>query len=638
MLNFRTTATQGCIALALPFLLLTYLFLIWPGLSGPFLFDDFPNLENLNALWRNGSGPHIGDYIASFKGIPGRPLSALSFLLNDMAWPSDPFAFKYTNVMLHLLNGVLLFGLIRLLARHARCLPSSDWFALTALAIWLFHPLFLSAQLLAVQRMTVLSASFCLAGLWIYAKLLLSANSFGKSLLAAAVLGLFTLLAILSKENGALLPAFAWVIQATLWREVLAEKSPIVRHFSTAAVAIPSVAIALLILYSGLQHNAYSGRQFDLTERLLTQIHVIPDYLRQILLPTLADGGIYHDDYPITRSLFDSASTTLLALLLLAISSLALWKFKQWPLVAFAILWFFVGHAMESTVIPLELYFEHRNYLPAIGPLMAIAALPFMLKSYQKTVAFMLAGWFCFLIALTTAQARLWGNWEMLATVWSAEHPMSQRAAQEMANYQLVSGQPEQAIKTYLAGHQRGINTPDLILSALYVSCIANLPENSNWLEQSLEKIKTAPYNHGSFSMLQNLRMLTTSESCPEIFDRSDWFLISEAYLANPKFRKHAEDFIRLERARAFLDNGQTDLAIVELAAAYKINPSIELSQKIATLMITLKRLDEAKHWLQSGLNLQQPWLKQAMSSQREQSQALLKAVNDYQSTHPTQN
>jgi hypothetical protein len=51
-----------------------------------------------------------------------------------------------------------------------------------------------------------------------------------------------------------------------------------------------------------------------------------------------------------------------------------LWR-KRFPIVAFAVLWFLVGHSLESTVFPLEIIHEHRNYLPALGPLLALTYL-----------------------------------------------------------------------------------------------------------------------------------------------------------------------------------------------------------------------------------------------------------------------
>src|SRR5688572_21721234 len=98
-------------AFLLPLTLLLAGATLWPALGGPFLFDDLGNLERLAIVGGELDWDHVRDYLASFPGAVGRPLAALSFLLNDLGWPSDPWSFKLTNLLLHLLNGVLVFGL-----------------------------------------------------------------------------------------------------------------------------------------------------------------------------------------------------------------------------------------------------------------------------------------------------------------------------------------------------------------------------------------------------------------------------------------------------------------------------------------------------------------------------------------------
>jgi hypothetical protein len=158
---------QTLIAVGLLALLGATLSLLWPGIHGPFLFDDGPNLQNLRDLNGHLSRQSIGVYLSLFTGSPGRPLSALSFLINDVAWPSQPLGFKLTNLWIHLLNGVLVFGLARTLA-GAYCGPSlrADLIALVTAAIWLLNPIQISAVFLTVQRMAELVATAMFAGLW----------------------------------------------------------------------------------------------------------------------------------------------------------------------------------------------------------------------------------------------------------------------------------------------------------------------------------------------------------------------------------------------------------------------------------------------------------------------------------------
>ena len=115
-------------------------FLIYtPGLKGPFLFDDFPNLEKIGALGPIKNWELFQAYISSgFSGPTGRPISLLSFLLNTNDWPADPEPFKQTNLLIHLLISVILFSTIRkLLVSISRSWHEANWIALIATTLWL---------------------------------------------------------------------------------------------------------------------------------------------------------------------------------------------------------------------------------------------------------------------------------------------------------------------------------------------------------------------------------------------------------------------------------------------------------------------------------------------------------------------
>jgi tetratricopeptide (TPR) repeat protein len=46
--------------------------------------------------------------------------------------------------------------------------------------------------------------------------------------------------------------------------------------------------------------------------------------------------------------------------------ALAIKKCRSWPFLGFGVLFFFLNHLIESSIIPLELVFEHRNYIPSM--------------------------------------------------------------------------------------------------------------------------------------------------------------------------------------------------------------------------------------------------------------------------------
>ncbi len=191
-----------------------------PGLAGPFVLDDEVSIGALGTL----GGVRDWETFKSFvfggtAGPTGRPLALLSFLIDGNTWPTDPWPFKRTNLVIHLINGALLGVLIskilQLLDFDKR---DVRWIALLSTAFWMLHPFLVSTTLYAVQRMAQLSTLFIFAGLigHLYARSLMARNALHAYLLMSLSLGLFTLLAMLSKENGILLPTLVGVLEFTV--------------------------------------------------------------------------------------------------------------------------------------------------------------------------------------------------------------------------------------------------------------------------------------------------------------------------------------------------------------------------------------------------------------------------------------
>ena len=136
MILVRPSRNDWCVAMLLVVALLLTWWLSRPALTGPFLFDDFPNFTNLREISGCFSGDRIANYLAVFTGTPGRPLATLSFLIDDYAWPSTPCGWKQNNLLLHLLCGVLVFGLTRTLAAIRHRQSVANWISLRVTAAW----------------------------------------------------------------------------------------------------------------------------------------------------------------------------------------------------------------------------------------------------------------------------------------------------------------------------------------------------------------------------------------------------------------------------------------------------------------------------------------------------------------------
>jgi Tfp pilus assembly protein PilF len=136
--------------------------------------------------------------------------------------------------------------------------------------------------------------------------------------------------------------------------------------------------------------GGYLSRPFSLTERLLTEPRVVLYYLSQLFYPVPSRLSIAHD-VVISTSLFEPAITLPAILTLSGIIGLGMFFIRKQPLASFGVLFFFLNHIVESSFIPLELVFEHRNYLPSLFLFVPIAQGFFYtcryFKSHGKVVA-----------------------------------------------------------------------------------------------------------------------------------------------------------------------------------------------------------------------------------------------------------
>jgi len=415
----------------LAFLMLTFV-VYYPGINGIFGFDDLPNLSPMGKYSDYSFWDRFWLFTLEGRAGPtGRPLSLASFYLNDFSWPSQAGGFIYTNILIHLLNGILVFWLFLKLSKTLR-LSEKQQLAIPMItsAAWLLHPMQTTTVLYIIQRMTELSATFMLSGLIFYlqGREKLFSHKINGLLTLFLGVGLSLLFAILSKENGILLVAYILVIEFFL---LLSFKIPTPAYFNYwlfPAVVFPFVCI---LVYLGLRTDpgAFANRNFTLTERLLTEPRILFDYLHHIFIPNMGDFTLFHDDYIISKGLFSPWSTlaAIIGVLTLIISSFVLRK--KYPIIAFAIAWFFASHLIESTVLPLELYFEHRNYLSIAGIVFAVVWYAYKLIETNKAITVVVASLFLALNTFIVYQnASLWGKPLELVTSWYTNHPQSERA------------------------------------------------------------------------------------------------------------------------------------------------------------------------------------------------------------------
>jgi len=618
-------------AFAFLFALAAMLFFSWPALTGPFLFDDFPNLEQLATLDGHTDWTSLANFAAQYRSQPGRPLAMLSFVLNDYDWPSTPWSFKYTNLMLHALIGVLIFGFSRSLARmRLENADRGDFVALLAAAAWLLHPMQLSTSMLVVQRMTQLSALFAIAALWSYVALTANSRRPGSAVGAIAALGVGTVLSTLCKETGALTPLLALVLNQTLLRQQLAGLPRPSRLILQLGTLLPVVALALEIAFRWNDVTGYGSRTFTMGERLLTESRVLCEYLFKIVVPSLRGGGIYHDDFVVSHNLFTPWTTILSVAVLAGAIGAAILRRRTWPVFSFAVLWFLADHLLESTVFPLELYFEHRNYLPMVGILFALAYwVANSAARFRKAVIGLSIAWIGFAAWLTSIQAPIWGNQDALVAVWAIEHPRSPRAIQQKAAYEYRRGDNAAAAHTLMGAYARGVRGSDFPLQVLLLGCSTHdLAMAREARAQLYESLARSEYNRATLVTARKLRTAVQDNICPGIVGERDWLAFTDTLLKNPSFASgDSGAYLHVERAYLYTHKRDLGKTMLEFEQAWAMNPTPELGQLMAATLASAGLYDLAEEWAERALDQRTKGLRGWFSSDEVTTERLLKAI-----------
>lgn len=438
-------------------------FIYQPGLSGGFLFDDFPSLSALGNQGQINNWEAFRNFVfGGSAGPTGRPLSLLSFLIDDNTWPSVAAPFKYTSLCLHLITGLLLVWAIYLLLCAIRFAEQrAAWVAVLAASFWLLHPYWVSTTLYVVQRMTILSSLFMLAGMVTYLKgrlwLMQSTQHrpWAAYILMTVGTGLGTLLAVLSKENGALLPLLLLVLELFLHR--MRAKAPPHKAWLALVLGVPAlVVVGYLAKHINFSSDMWPSRPFNQVERLYSEARIMWDYVGQLWLPRIEGAGLYQDGFVISRSLTQPIST-LWAVLAWGATLLVLpFLYKRLPFIWLAAVFFLCGHLIESTVIGLELHFEHRNYAPAFFMFLPLAiGIDYLWKNFGLWIAVIATTLLWSVLAsMTWQRSQLWSDNNRLQTYWAMKDPLSARGRNyltgqfiEKKNYEEALAWADQAVQ-----------------------------------------------------------------------------------------------------------------------------------------------------------------------------------------------
>ena len=574
----------------------------WAGLGGPFLFDDFGSIAALG----NYGGVTDWETFKSFvfrghAGPTGRPLSLATFLIDGTHWPTDPWPFKRTNLVIHLLNGALL-GILTLQILRVAGLDrrQAHWAALLSAAAWLLHPFLVSTTLYVVQRMAQLSTLFVFAGLvgYLYGRTRLESDRVKAYLIMSGSLGLGTVLAVLSKENGALLPLLAGVLEITVLASNARYRGSLDRAWLGTFIVLPCVLIAAYLAYKATSYDFFAikpPRDFSLYERVLTQPRILTDYLYNWFIPKLYTTGVFQDHFLKSTGLLTPITTLLAIVLHAGLAVLAFLRRREWPLFALAVLFFYGGHLVESSVVNLEMYFEHRNYLPA-----AFLFLPLVALAVDKLEprTFIVAGCAVLLLlgGFTRFAATIWQDYSMIVAASARKAPTSARAQGQHAMDYFNAGHSDKALAVIDEALENipGRNSYLLVMRLNVLCASGNLDPEA--FHRTADDLSRKYYDPRLVKSYSNLISSVVQDRCPEIKaqDLKRLFddMLEVPVNSNPELLGYSHLHYFVGYTQAYMD--EPAAALASFRTSLDSRPGAGHAMAMAALLATRGYFDEA--------------------------------------------
>ena len=428
-------------------------------------FDDPKNIVKRHAIsitsltWDEIKGTFFRE-----DGSLYRPLACLSLALNFYFGKDNVFGYHIVNIVIHVFSSFFLYLTIyytlNLPVFKGKYMSTRYSIALIAAILWATNPIQTQAVTYIVQRMASMAGLFYILSIFLYLKARTTQRRpdqlplfIGCAIAALAAIG--------CKENAFMIPVSLYVFELVLLRNPSTDKDEEKRRLKVwTVVLIISLGLCLLIFpffRGGLEDilHKYTDRAFTLTERVLTQPRIVLFYLTLIFYPAPTRLSITHD-ISVSKTLLTPPSTLLAILVILIILLIGVYLYRRRPFVSFSVIFFFLNHLIESSFVPSELIFEHRNYTPSMFLFVPVA----MLLSYgtnhrhlRKSIKGLIYLFIAFLIVGTGNGTFLRNSvWKTEETLWSdaaEKAPEHWRPFNNLAGYYYDHKQEEKALSLY---------------------------------------------------------------------------------------------------------------------------------------------------------------------------------------------
>ena len=467
-------------------------------LPNQFVYDDTSTLvENkLVKDWGNFLTLFTHDYFKLSGELTYRPLVTLSYFIDYSIWHMNPMGYHLVNVVLHVVNVVLVYFLVLLLLRQYNKTQESHnqisdiGLALLTCMLFAVHPVVSEVVNMISYREDLIATAFLIASFLLfllYKERVVAQIPFRPSLenrdvgefplstfhrkrtisLSAGAMATY-FFALLSKESAIVLPALIFIYELLISRKYFTPNKTaqkIVR--APFFLGYIGVSIVYLILRFFILHNPGEKIVYpdgSIFVNMLTMTKVLGRYITSIFLPfnLNADYHVLYLKTPFTLSFL----FPLFMLISIAIIAIRWWKKLArtssgvnrtrdfYPVILFAILWFFISMLPVMNIIPLANIMADRYlYLPILGFCLLLSiAVTYLRAVIKYSVIIPLI---IFYIVMTVTRNNVWRD---EFTLWykSSQSPLcSFTTYNNLGTQYNKKGYPDTALKCYQKALQK---------------------------------------------------------------------------------------------------------------------------------------------------------------------------------------
>ena len=434
-------------------LLSTIVLLIYSNtFKAPFVFDDNMNIQNNTSIRLSKITIENVVKAVSESHLRSRPIANISFAINYYFHQYNVTGYHIVNVLIHIITGIFLYFFVKTTLRlpllHFKD-TTTTWIASFTVFLWIVHPLHTQSVTYIVQRMNSLASMFYVLSMLLYTRGRLTSDKRRRWLLFTGCI-LAGILAVGSKEIALTLPFFLLLYEWYFFQDL---SLAWFKHYFIPVIGVMVFLALSALVYMGTEtlHNILvvpGDFDFTLTERVLTEFRVVIVYLKLLLFPHPSQLNIDYD-FPLSHSLFDPISTLFALGTIIGMFGLALYISKKERLLSFCVLWFFGNLVLESSVIMLDILFEHRTYLPSmllsllvVTLVVRYTKLPWLRVVVLCAVALVYAVW-------TYERNSLWANEIALWSDCVAKSPHKARPHTNLGYALMSQGNLKEAIHHY---------------------------------------------------------------------------------------------------------------------------------------------------------------------------------------------